>query len=84
MKKWICLCLIMLLCAAACAMLAEGRADGRRGRRLAGIDLQLDKRSYFLCHWGILLYMYVVMRRTLRASHAETRPSERKISLPRE
>ena len=26
MKKWICLCLIMLLCAAACAMLAEGEA----------------------------------------------------------
>ncbi len=26
MKKWICLCLIMLLCAAACAMLAEGKA----------------------------------------------------------
>ena len=26
MKKWICLCLIMLLCAAACAMLAEDEA----------------------------------------------------------
>lgn len=26
MKKWICLCLIMLLCAAVCAMLAEGKA----------------------------------------------------------
>lgn len=26
MKKWICLCLIALLCAAACAMLAEGEA----------------------------------------------------------
>lgn len=26
MKKWICLCLIMLLCAPACAMLADGEA----------------------------------------------------------
>jgi len=26
MKKWICLCLIALLCAAVCAMLAEGKA----------------------------------------------------------
>ena len=44
------------------AVLAERGADGRRGRRLAGGHLQLDQSSNFLCHLGILLYMYVVKR----------------------
>ena len=37
------------------AVLAERRADRRRGRGLAGRYLQLDQRGNFLCHWGILL-----------------------------
>ena len=32
------------------AVLTERRADGRRGSRFTGIDLQLDERSNFLCH----------------------------------
>ena len=42
------------------AMLTERRADRRRGGGFAGVDLQLDERSYFLRHRGFLLNLYVV------------------------
>ena len=44
------------------AVLTKRGADRRCGRGLGGGNLQLNQRSNFLCHKGILLYMYVVKR----------------------